>query len=71
MCLVSVVVGAVGNQLPPLTQWPMQQVSEMQKVIKLLESIDKKLGVKDCYDPTKEGFLAELAKRVEALEQVK
>lgn len=68
MCLVSVVTqGAIG-QLPPLNKWPMQQVSEMREVIRLLESIDRKLGAKDCVDETKESFLAELDKRVSALE---
>jgi hypothetical protein len=46
----------------------MQQVTDMQRVVKLLESIDKKLGAKDCVDETKEGFLAALDARVKALE---
>ena len=60
MCLVSLVVHGAANQLPPLSQWSVQQLSEMQQVIRLLESIDKKLGAKDCLDETKETFLADL-----------
>lgn len=68
MCLVSLVVHGAANQLPPLPQWNLQQVTDMQRVVRLLESIDKKLGAKDCVDETKESFLAELDKRVKALE---
>lgn len=68
MCLVSLVVHGAANQFPPVNQWGLQQVSEMQKVISLLESIDKKLGAKDCVDETKQKFLDELAERVKTLE---
>jgi hypothetical protein len=40
----------------------------MAEVIRLLDSIDKKLGAKDCVDATKEKFLADLDARVKALE---
>jgi hypothetical protein len=70
MCLVSVVTQGAISQLPPVSQWGFQQVSEMSKVIQLLESIDKKLGAKDCVDETKQSFLDELAERVKVLERI-
>lgn len=68
MCIVSVVTTGAHTQLPPVNQWPVQDVLAMQRVIALLESIDKRLGAKDCQDEVKDKFLQELADRVRSLE---
>lgn len=68
MCVVSVITEAIGNQLPPLSQWNYQQVTDLSQVIKLLEGIDKKLGAKDCINENKQKFLDELDLRIRVLE---
>lgn len=69
MCIVSVISEALPNQGILWQYWPPQQILDLSEVIKKLDSIDKKLGLKDCNDPIKESFLSELAKRVEAIEK--
>lgn len=69
MCVVSVIIKESQAQWGGIQGWPLQQVSEMQQIIQKLAEIDRKLGAKDCIDPVKEKFLADLDKRVEALEK--
>lgn len=69
MCIVSAVSEALPKQNIPWQQWPTQQILDLSEVIKKLDSIDKKLGLKDCNDSLKESFLSELANRVEAIEK--
>lgn len=68
MCIVSVVTSAIGNQLPSLNQWPYQQIQDLSRVIQLLESIDRKMGAKDCLDETKRIFIEQLNQRLHAAE---
>ena len=69
MCVVSVVIGESRKQWGQIQNWPLQQASEMQQIIQKLAEIDKKLGARDCIDPVKEKFLADLDKRVKKLER--
>jgi hypothetical protein len=70
MCIVSMVTRGIGEQYPPLKQWPYQQVVDMSEVLKKLDVLDKKLGKKDCHEPEKDKFLKDLAERVKELERI-
>ena len=70
MCVVSVVVDASRQQWGQISQWPTEVAYDMKDIIRRLDAIDKKLGAKDCYDPKKQEFIAELEARIARLERI-
>lgn len=68
MCVVSMVIDASRQQLPPIQTWPLPVAQDMSEVIGKLAEIDKKLGTKDCYDPKKDAYIKELEDRIAKLE---
>lgn len=69
MCSVSAVIHDIKTNFPPLQSWTYRQIVDLSEVIKRLDKIDKALGAKDCYEPTKEDFLKQLSDRIAALEK--
>src|SRR5579863_5538870 len=68
MCIVSMISTGIPLQRPPyndLQTWPRQEILDLSEIIKRLDRIDKKLGLKDCKDDAKESFLKELEELVE------
>jgi|HubBroStandDraft_5_1064220.scaffolds.fasta_scaffold378542_2 hypothetical protein len=70
MCVMSVMIESAKEQWPPVRQWPYQQAVDMAEILKRLDGLDKKLGVKDCFDPTKDEFIQKLKERIESLEKL-
>lgn len=70
MCIVSVVTSQMQHQLPPIYQWDLQTSRDVKEILEKLSAIDRKLGAKECSEPEKEKFLAQLAQRVERLEKL-
>jgi hypothetical protein len=78
MCAVSAVHDYYGNRpnlwpTPGLAgvagpQWTPQTLIDFKDIIKRLEALDAKLGEPDCVDPAKEAWVAEVEKRLKALE---
>jgi|HubBroStandDraft_4_1064222.scaffolds.fasta_scaffold00019_109 hypothetical protein len=69
MCSVSAIISDFQLHQPPLPQWPLPALLEAQRVIQLLESIDKRLEARDCYEPTKADFVKSLEARIIELER--
>lgn len=71
---MSVMIESAKEQWPPVQQWPYQwpyqQAVDMAEILKRLDGLDKKLGVKDCFDPTKDEFIQKLKERIESLERL-
>lgn len=68
MCAVSAVIGTLG-QFPPLQQWTLPPLYDLRTVLEKLDAIDKKLGAKDCHEPTKQGVIEALEARIAELEK--
>lgn len=71
MCMVSMVISDFQTTMPPKKwlQFPEapSAFEDLQKIIKLLEKIDKKLGQPDCIDPEKQKYLDEIQKALDNL----
>lgn len=70
MCFVSNISDGYYGQIPfvPLQNWPPQQVIDLSEVIRRLDDIDKKLGLRDCMDDQKQKFMDELNIRLTKIE---
>lgn len=55
------------KQWPPVREWPDYQVSEIREILERLSKIEKKLGIKDCYEPEKDEFMDELNFRAQQI----
>lgn len=70
MCVVSMVVEGLQQQYPvPVQFWPPPTVLEVSDILKRLDAIDKKLGLRDCDDADKIVWRKQLDERVKALER--
>lgn len=72
MCFVSVMsqgLGQQGSVFGQLQNWPDPQVQKLSQVVELLQSIDEKLGLRECKDDEKEKFLRELDTRMKQIER--
>lgn len=68
MCFVSVMIETSKIQAPPVQQWSYESVLDMKEILRRLDAIDKKLELKDCFDPTKQEFMKQLDERLKVLE---
>lgn len=68
MCAVSAVIGTL-PQFSPIEMWPLQPLQDLSEVIRRLDAIDKKMGAKDCHEPTKVGVLRKIEDRLADLER--
>lgn len=68
MCAVSAVIRNVQGTMPSLGVWPYQPAVDLREVIARLDSIDKKMDAKDCFEPTKDSFIKQLEARIAELE---
>ena len=68
MCVVSAITQSIPNNWGSPQNWPAQTVIDVDQILKKLDAIDKKLGAPECTDPNKDKFLADLERRVKALE---
>jgi len=66
MCMVSVVMD-YGRRVQPNT-WTPQSFGDFQEIIRRLDLLDKKLGEPECHDPQKATWMAEIERRLAALE---
>lgn len=70
MCFVSVLTTNVQHQIQqPVKYWPYQQATEFSEIIKRLDALDQKLGLRDCHDVEKAAFIKALSDRIAELEQ--
>jgi hypothetical protein len=67
MCAVSAVHDNYSIGVP-LQQWTRPLFNEYQDIIARLDALDKKLGQKECEDPSKAAWMREVEKRLSALE---
>lgn len=70
MCVYSMVVD-LGQELHkqyPGQDWDWNTVQQFLEVLRRLDEIDKKLGLKDCADEEKDAFMKKVFERVDALE---
>lgn len=59
MCTVSAMTGYFQNK--PQTTWNHNSWADFQKILKLLEELDRKLDQPDCIDPEKDKWLKEMS----------
>lgn len=67
MCSISVLTQWGQQQVTP-QQWTPDTFGQFQKVLKLLEKLDAKLGIPDCEDPAKAAWMREVEARLAKLE---
>jgi hypothetical protein len=67
MCAVSAVHDNYHWNVPQ-QQWTQPLFNEYQDIIRRLDALDKKLGQKDCEDPSKAHWMAEVQARLSKLE---
>lgn len=68
MCATSAIIREFMTQYPPVQHWPQPLLIDAQEIIRRLDALDKKIGAKDCYEPTKADFLKSLDDRLKKLE---
>lgn len=68
MCAISAVIMETERQFPPIQTWPLQPLQDLSEVLRRLDSIDKKMGAKDCHEAIKDAFMKKLDERIKRLE---
>lgn len=54
--------------LPPALPWTHDALADFKEILKRLDALDKKLGLEHCEDPKKAEWMAEIERRLVALE---
>lgn len=68
MCAVSALTGQFQQMYPQPSQFPSFIYPDFSEIVRLLKTIDERLGLKDCQDAEKAKWMQALDERMKKLE---
>lgn len=67
MCAVSMMYDYMQRNVPPISPyWTQPNLSDFKEIIRRLDNLDRKLDQKDCVDPDKAKYLADVAAAIKS-----